>query len=147
MTLGITYSKGDLALHAFNDSDWVGDPNDRRSITGSVVFLGNNPISWSYKKQQTVSRSSTEAEYRALSSTATKLDWIQQILAFLHFTIPATPVLFCDNLSAIALSFNLVKHQQTKHIEIDVHFVRERVSKNKLSDMRLREDDRHILCG
>ncbi|KAM1079132.1 hypothetical protein ACFX2B_013731 [Malus domestica] len=132
MSCGITYSQGDLALSAFSDADWARDPNDWRSTTGSVVFLGNNPISWSSKKQQTVSRSSTEAEYRALSSTAAELDWIQQILAFLHFPISAPPVLYCDNLSAIALSFNPVQHQRTKHIEIDVHFVRERVSQNKL---------------
>ncbi|TQD92916.1 hypothetical protein C1H46_021396 [Malus baccata] len=130
--VGLTYSRGDWDLHAFSDADWAGDPNDRRSTTGLVVFLGNNPISWSFKKQQTVSRSSTEAEYRALSSTTAELDWIQQILAFLHLPISAPPVLFCDNLSAIALSFNPVQHQRTKHIEVDVHFVRERVATHKL---------------
>ncbi|KAB2612930.1 hypothetical protein D8674_035246 [Pyrus ussuriensis x Pyrus communis] len=132
MHLGLTYSKGDLSLKSFSDADWAGDPNDRRSTTGLVVFLGTNPISWSSKKQQTVSRSSTEAEYRALSSTAAELDWIQQLLAFLKVSVCSSPVLFCDNLSAIALSFNPVQHQRTKHIEIDVHFVRERVAKNKL---------------
>ncbi|XP_068329911.1 uncharacterized protein [Pyrus communis] len=132
MDFGISYSKGDFTLHAFSDADWAGDPNDRRSTTGLVVFLGNNPISWSSKKQQTISRSSTEAKYRALSSTAAKLDWIQQILTFLHVPIPATPVLICHNLSAIALSFNPVQHQRTKHIEIDVQLVREKVAKNKL---------------
>nr|XP_028959295.1 uncharacterized protein LOC108171893 [Malus domestica] len=106
MQFGITYTHGDLSLKAFSDADWAGDPNDRRSTTGLVVFLGNNPISWSSKKQQTVSRSSTEAEYRALSSTAAELDWIKQLL---H------------------------QHQRTKHIEIDVHFVRERVAKHQLS--------------
>ncbi|CAN6717488.1 unnamed protein product [Malus baccata var. baccata] len=132
MHLGLTYSKGDLNLKSFSDADWAGDPNDRRSTTGLVVFLGTNPISWSSKKQQTVSRSSTEAEYRALSSTAAELDWIQQLLAFLKVSVRSTPVLFCDNLSAIALSFNPVQHQRTKHIEIDVHFVRERVARNQL---------------
>ncbi|KAM0996393.1 hypothetical protein ACFX2C_006406 [Malus domestica] len=133
MHFGITYSPGDLSLKAFSDADWAGDPNDRRSTTGLVVFLGNNPISWSSKKQQTVSRSSTEAEYRALSSTAAELDWIQQLLVFLHIPLVSPPTLFCDNLSAIALSFNPIQHQRTKHIEIDVHFVRERVAKRQLS--------------
>jgi hypothetical protein len=60
------------------------------------------------------------------------LDWIKQLLAFLHISLPGVPVLFCENLSAIALSFNPVQHQKTKHIEVDVHFVRERVSRNQL---------------
>ncbi|CAN6699168.1 unnamed protein product [Malus baccata var. baccata] len=130
---GIGYSRGSLQLKAFSDADWAGDPNDRRSTTGLVVFLGNSPISWSSKKQLTVSRSSTEAEYRALSSTSAELDWIQQLLVFLQVPLSSPPVLFCDNLSAIALSFNPVQHQRTKHIEIDVHFVRERVAKKQLS--------------
>ena len=131
--VGISYTKGDLQLKAFSDADWAGDPNDRRSTTGLVIFLGNNPISWSSKKQQTVSRSSTEAEYRALSFTAAEVDWLKQLLVFLHITLPHVPVMFCDNLSAIALSFNPVQHQRTKHIEVDVHFVRERVSQKQLS--------------
>ncbi|KAM1531446.1 hypothetical protein ACFX10_005603 [Malus domestica] len=98
-----------------------------------AVFLGNNPISWSSKKQLTVSRSSTEAEYRALSFTSAELDWIQQLLVFLQVPLSSPPVLFCDNLSAIALAFNPVQHQRTKHIEVDVHFVRERVAKKQLS--------------
>ena len=80
-----------------------------------------------------MSRSSTEAEYRALSTASSELDWIKQLLQFLRVNLPQTPVLFCDNLSAIALSFNPVQHQRTKHIEIDVHFVRERVSTNQLA--------------
>ncbi|KAI5312034.1 hypothetical protein L3X38_041207 [Prunus dulcis] len=133
MQFGISYTMGDLQLNAFSDADWARDPDDRRSTTGLVVFLGNNPISWSSKKQQTVSRSSTEAEYHALSFTSAELDWIKQLLAFLRIPLPCVPVLFCDNLSAIALSFNPVQHQKTKHIEIDVHFVCKRVSLKQLS--------------
>ena len=50
MQLGISYTRGDLQLKAISDADWAGDPNDMRSTTGLVVFLGNNPISWSSKK-------------------------------------------------------------------------------------------------
>ncbi|CAN6702167.1 unnamed protein product [Malus baccata var. baccata] len=123
---GITYSRGELIIKALSDDDWVGDPNDRRSTTGLVVFLGNNPISWSSKKQQTVSQSSTESEYRALIRLDSTVAYIS---ADQH---SYTPILLCDNMSAIALSVNPVQHQKTKHIEIDVHFVRERVASKKL---------------
>ena len=129
---GMRYTSCSLDLTAYSDADWAGDPNDRRSTTGSIIFLGSNPISWSSKKQQTVSRSSTEAEYRALSSTAAEIDWLKQLLGFLCVDFVQPPLLLCDNLSAVALSFNPVQHQRTKHIEIDVHFVRERVAKNQL---------------
>ncbi|KAM1757600.1 hypothetical protein ACFX11_006838 [Malus domestica] len=137
VSLGIRYIRGGLEVNsdtvrAFSNADWAGDPNDRRSTTGFVVFLGSNPISWSSKKQQTVSRSSTEAEYRALAATAAELDWIKQLLTFVHLTIPTSPVLYCDNMSAIALTSNPVLHQRTKHIEVDIHFVRERVAKKQL---------------
>ncbi|KAM1384887.1 hypothetical protein ACFX2F_037049 [Malus domestica] len=83
-------------------------------------------------KQNMVSRSSIEAEYRAMSTTVAELDWIQQLLQFMHVKPHDAPMLFYDNLYVIALSFNPVQHQRTKHIEIDVHFVRERVAKNTL---------------
>ncbi|KAM1099692.1 hypothetical protein ACFX15_006016 [Malus domestica] len=129
---GIQFSTGDLTFYAYSDADWAGDPNDRRSTTGLVVYLGSNPISWSSKKQNTVSRSSTEAEYRALSSTVAEMDWIKQLLQFMNVSVPSPAILYCDNLSAIALAYNPVMHQRTKHIDIDVHFVRERVAKKLL---------------
>ena len=129
---GITYQKGSFNLKTFNDADWASDPNDCRSTTGLAVFLDSNPISWTSKKQHIVSRSSMEAEYRALSTSFAKMDWIKQLLQFLRIPLPQTPVPFYDNLSAIALSFNPMQHQRTKHIEIDVHFVRERVANNQL---------------
>ncbi|KAM2277675.1 hypothetical protein ACFXTI_035949 [Malus domestica] len=73
---GLHYTKGGFDLQAFSNADWAGDPNDRLSTTGMVVFLGSNPISWSSKKQNIVSRSSTKAKYRALASTAAEIDWI-----------------------------------------------------------------------
>jgi len=73
LDVGLHFQAGPLNLQAYNDADWVGDPNDRRSVSGSIVFLGSSPISWASKKQHTVSRSSTEAEYRALAIAAAEL--------------------------------------------------------------------------
>ncbi|XP_068334956.1 uncharacterized mitochondrial protein AtMg00810-like [Pyrus communis] len=71
---GIQYMKGKLELNAFSDADWAGDPNNRRSTTRLVAFLGNNPILWSSKKQNTVSRSSIEAKYRAIATTTAEIN-------------------------------------------------------------------------
>ncbi|XP_050946540.1 uncharacterized mitochondrial protein AtMg00810-like [Cucumis melo] len=77
LTLGIKFRKGSFSLQTFCDSEWAGDTSDRRSTSGFIAFLGSNPISWSSKKQSTVSRSSTEAEYRSLATTIVDLYWIR----------------------------------------------------------------------
>jgi hypothetical protein len=130
--LGIRFQSGSSSLTAFTDSDWAGDPYDRRSTTGITVFLGNNPITWVSKKQHTVSRSSTEAEYRALATGAAELAWLRQVLCDLGVYLPTAPTMWCDNTSAIALASNPVFHSRTKHIEVDYHFVRERVVRGDL---------------
>ena len=122
---GISFSSGPLTLTAFSDADWAGDPFDRRSTT-SLVFLGPSPISWSSKKQTTVTRSSTEAEYRALVTTAAKVSWLRILFKELRIFLSHVPVLWCDNASAIALSANPMFHSRTKHIEVDYHYVHEK---------------------
>ncbi|KAI5355626.1 hypothetical protein L3X38_008521 [Prunus dulcis] len=129
---GISFTKGPWQLSAYSDADWAGDINTRRSTTGCVVFLGCNPISWQSKKQGSVSRSSTEAEYRALANTAADLSWIRQVLLDLKMFLPNAPTMYCDNLSALALSSNPVYHSRIKHLDIDFHFVREKVQRKDL---------------
>ena len=129
---GIWFKPGLLHLHAYSDADWAGDPNDRRSVSGFIVYLGSSPISWASKKQHTVSRSSTEAEYRALAITAAELAWIRQLFCDLHVPLHVPPLIHCDNISAIALSSNPVFHSRMKHLQIDYHFVRERVIRGDL---------------
>jgi hypothetical protein len=130
--LGIRFQSSSPSLTAFTDSDWSGDPYDRRSTTGITIFLGNNPITWVSKKQHIVSRSSTEAEYRALATGAADLAWLRQVLCDLGIFLPSAPALWCDNTSAIALASNPVFHSRTKHIEVDYHFVRESVVRGDL---------------
>ncbi|KAJ4727992.1 Retrovirus-related Pol polyprotein from transposon TNT 1-94 [Melia azedarach] len=114
-------------LTAFCDADWGCDLDDRKSIGAYCVYLGDNLISWSSKKQQVVARSNTESEYRALASTATELAWLQSLLLELHLPIISPPIVWCDNLSAASLAQNPVFHSRTKHIELDVHYVRDQV--------------------
>ncbi|XP_020412069.1 uncharacterized protein LOC109947077 [Prunus persica] len=129
---GITYTSSDMQLLVYSDSDWAGDPNTRCSTTGYVVYLGNNPISWQSKKQTSVSRSSTEAEYKALAHSASEVSWIQQVLKDMHLFLATPPILHCDNLSALALSSNPVFHSRIKHLDTDFHFVRERVQRGDI---------------
>jgi hypothetical protein len=117
-----------LDVSIFTDTDWAGCVDDWHSTGGYAVFVGPNLVSWSSKKQPTVSRSSTEAEYKALANGAAKAIWISSLLKELGVPQQRASVLWCDNLGATYLTANPVFHARTKHIEIDFHFVRERVA-------------------
>lgn len=120
------YSCRTLSLIGFCDADWVGRVITR-STTGYYIFLGPNCISWSSKKQPTVARSVAEAKHCALASATAEIVWIMCILCDIGIYLPSPPQLFFDNISALHMFINLVFHSRTKHIELDYHFVREKV--------------------
>ena len=95
------------------------------------MFLRPNPISW-FAKQSTVSRSSLEAEYHALATTIAKLSWFRTLFKELHIFLTYVPVIWCDNVSTIALSVNPVFHSHAKHLEVDYHFTHEKVLHKQL---------------
>jgi len=119
-------------ITAYSDADWAGCPDTRRSTSGFCVFLGSSLISWSSKRQTTVSRSSAEAEYRAIANAVSECSWLRQLLAELLYKIPSATVAFCDNISSVYMAHNPVHHRRTKHIELDIHFVREKVAIGEL---------------
>jgi hypothetical protein len=119
---------GPCSITAYSDADWAGCPDTRRSTSGFCVFLGDNLISWSSKRQTTVSRSSVEAEYQAVAHVVAECCWLRQLLQDLHLQVKTAMIVYCDDVSAIYMSSNPVQHRRTKHIEIDIHFVREKVT-------------------
>ncbi|KAI3822381.1 hypothetical protein L1987_09970 [Smallanthus sonchifolius] len=114
-------------LTAYSDADWGGCPDSRRSTSGYCIFMGDNLISWSSKRQPTISRSSAEAEYRGVANAVAEISWIRNLLLELHIPVRHATIVYCDNISAVYLTDNPMQHQRTKHIELDIHFVREKV--------------------
>ncbi|KAJ9542159.1 hypothetical protein OSB04_028665 [Centaurea solstitialis] len=115
-------------LIAFTDADWGGCPASRRSTSGYCVFLGDNLVSWSSKRQGVISHSSAEAEYRGVANAIAETSWIRNLLRELHRPPTKATIVYCDNVSAVYMSSNPVQHQRTKHIEIDINFVRDKVA-------------------
>nr|GEU68348.1 ribonuclease H-like domain-containing protein [Tanacetum cinerariifolium] len=131
------YSSTTISLVGYTDADWAGCPSTRRSTSGYCVFFEDNLLSWSSKRQQTISRSSAEAEYRGVANVVAKTAWLRNLLRELHSPLSAATLVYCDNVSATYLSANPVQHQRTKHIEIDIHFVRDLVTAGQVRVLHL----------
>ncbi|GJV79297.1 ribonuclease H-like domain-containing protein [Tanacetum coccineum] len=119
-------------LSAHTDADWAGCLVTRRSTSGYCVFLSDNLLSWSVKRQVTLSRSSAEAEYRGVANVVAETAWIYNLICELHTPLFTATLVYCDNVSAVYMSANPVQHQRKKHIEIDIHFVHDFVASGQV---------------
>ncbi|GJU85363.1 ribonuclease H-like domain-containing protein, partial [Tanacetum coccineum] len=139
LTQGIRYNHFDCknTLSGYSDADWAKCLKTGKSVTSYCVFFNNCLISWKSKKQNTISKSSTETEYRSLSSAACEITWIQKLLLDLKTKVTLPVNLFCDNKSALQLAINPVFHERSKHFEIDVHFIKEEIAKALLSTKKI----------
>jgi hypothetical protein len=111
----------------YSDSDWARNPDDRRSTTRYALFLEPCLVSWCAKKQPVVSKSITEIEYKSLAFATAELCCLRMLFKELDLFLPCSPALWCDNVSTLALASNPLYHARTKHIEVDYHFIREKV--------------------
>jgi hypothetical protein len=129
LSTGLHISTGPVdSLTTYSDADWAGCPDSQRSTSGYCVFLGDNLVFWSSKRQTTVSRSSAEAEYRAVAHAVAETCWLRQLLQELHAPLSSATIVYCDNVSTVHMTANPIHHRRTKHIEIDIHFVRDKVA-------------------
>jgi hypothetical protein len=113
-----------LKLYAYSDATWASDVNDRCSVTGYCIFLGSSLIAWKSKKQVAVSRSSNEAELRAIATTTAEIVWLRWLLADFGIVCDSSTPLLCDNTGAIQIANDPVKHDLQKHIGVDAFFTR-----------------------
>ncbi|GKB35261.1 ribonuclease H-like domain-containing protein [Tanacetum coccineum] len=117
------YVSSTTSLVGYTDADWAGCPSTRRSTLGYCVFLGDNLLSWSAKRQYTLSRSSAAAVYRGVANIVVETAWLRNHLRELHSPLSTATLVYYDNVSVVYMSANSVQHQRMKHIEIDIHFV------------------------
>lgn len=114
-------------IEVFSDADWAGSVQDRRSTSGYCTFVWGNLVTWRSKKQSVVSRSSAEAEFRAMAHGICEGIWLKRVLKELKISDEEPMKMFCDNQSAISIAKNPVHHDRTKHVEIDRHFIKEKI--------------------
>ncbi|GJW30223.1 retrovirus-related pol polyprotein from transposon TNT 1-94 [Tanacetum coccineum] len=128
----LLYPKGlGFDLKAYSDSDYTGCNLDRKSTSGGYQILGGKLVCWSTKKQSSVAMSSAKSEYVAAARCCAQVLWIKSQMADYDVLYDKVPI-FCDNISAIAISNNPVLHSRTKHINIRYHFIRDHILKGNI---------------
>jgi hypothetical protein len=110
---------------AYVDSDYAGERENRRSITGYLIYLCGVPIAWKSRQQGGITLSSSEAEYYAISEVAKEMKFVKTILSFLEIDTGELMKIYADNIGAIHLSNNAANGLGTKHIDTRLHYVRE----------------------
>jgi hypothetical protein len=130
-------------IQAFSDSDFAGDKDDRKSITGYVIFVSGSVISWKSKSQPCVTLSSTEAEYVALNETVREEKFLFQLLEVLGIRVERPAKVFVDNVGCIFLSQNKTSGERTKHIDMKYHFIREQIKSGLVDVQFVRTSENH----
>ena len=128
-------------VRGISDSEFAGDTDTRRSVYGYIVYYCGAPISWKSKSGNSVTLSSTEAEYFASSETAKELLFVYNLVKSMELNLELPMILNVDNTGAIYLANNYTTGPRTKHIDIRVHFVRDLIVAEILRVVFVRTDD------
>ena len=122
-------NKNTWEMKAYCDSDYAGDRDGRKSVSGFIVYVQGCPISWKSRKQKAVTLSSSEAEYVAISEVCAEIMFLKQVMEFLNITVMLPITVRVDNVGAIYLANNAISGPRTKHVDIRYHFVRDYIEK------------------
>lgn len=131
-------SVSDLELKVFADAVWASCLDTRCSVTGFCTFLGDSILAWRSKKQSIASRSSAEADYRAMSQATCEVVWLLNLLGDIGIKKLKVVPLHCDNKAAVYITSNCTFHERTKHIVIDCHTIRERYLKGIIKPLHIK---------
>lgn len=125
---GLLFKKNSTKeINIYTDADWAGGATHGRSTSGYCSYVWGNLVTWRSKKQSVVSRSTTESELRALALGICEGIWLKRLLVELGLFTGGSIKMFCDNQAAINIAKNPVHHDKTKHVEIDRHFITEKI--------------------
>ncbi|KAG0563116.1 hypothetical protein M758_8G005100 [Ceratodon purpureus] len=122
-----------IELRGYCDADWAGDANERRSTTWYDFFVGDGAILWNCKRQPTIALSTTEAEYMATSQSTEEAIWLRKLFCDVGCVQVDATTIMCDNQGCIALAKNPTHHSRTKHIDVQHHFIREKLESSEIS--------------
>ena len=130
---GLFFEKGESReVEAYTDADWASSVVDRRSTSGYCTYIWGNLVTWRSKKQNVVARSSAEAEFRSLANGVSELLWLKLLLKELQVATKSPMKLYSDNKAAISIAHNPVHHDRTKHVEVDRHFIKEKIEEGSI---------------
>lgn len=139
----LLYLKGRLVFqsHGHTNVDYASSIVDKRSTSRYYLFLAENLITLHNKKQPVVSRSSMKSKLKAMAQDVCEILWIKGILEDLKIQYESPMKLFCDNKSSINIAHNLMHHDQTKHVEVDYHFIKKEIENETLSIQHVRSKE------
>ena len=143
---GILFGKNvdHQSIEVYNDADWAGAVDDRRSTSGYFTFVGGNLVTWKSKKQNVVARSSAEAEFRGMTLGLCEALWLRLLLQDLGYLSRQPIRLFCDNKAACDIAHNPVQHDRTKHVEVDRFFIKEKLDDKIVELPKIRSEDQLV---
>jgi hypothetical protein len=142
MHLAILYRRGEKVTPSrYSDSDFQGDPDQRRSTSGYLFNIGSGPTSWRSKLQDEIAESSSEAEYRAYAEALKEALWLRNFFEDIGMSLTKPLIIYCDNQSCIALAKNPVQHARTKHLERQCHFIRHQIKQGRIELVYVKSKD------